>query len=1057
MTQAPDRETKTKGRLDSPSMAYALPSDKRGWTARAVQRPVATFMFACIASIVGAVGLSRLPVDLLPAFELPSVTVFAPYPGVGSLEVESLVLEPLEEAVASVPGLRTLRSTAREGAAVVYLSFAYGTNLLEALNDVRVAVERSRSRLPEDLEAPSVFRFDPNQFPILFLSVSGESDFREISRIARDEIKPRLSRVPGVAAIEERGLFQRELRLELLAGRLTDLGIPIEQVENAIRAENLDVSAGKVLDGGREVGLRTVNAKSTPEALAGIPVATRQGRVIYLREVTRLVDGTAEVDNIVRVNGQVGVRLGVRKGPNENTIEVAQQVRMAIADMAKDYPEVSIQLLMDQSAFIERAVDGATQAALIGGILAIAVLLLFLKSFRATLLVAITIPISVLVTFAVMDRVGISLNLMSIGGIALGIGMLVDNSVVVLESIVHQVESGLRGREAAARGAGQVALAVAASTATTVVIFVPVLFLEGINRVIYGQLALVVTASLLASLIVALTVVPAFAGRFFRDGKLRSEKGPVFLRVEAAYVHVLDGAMNHPRSALGILLGVALSSLGFVSSVETELMPTPDEGRIEINLTLPVGTPLEETDVLTREIVRRTRQVAPEAETIFATVGAPGWWSNRTSETARVSVRLPELESRIRETAEVTRLLREAMPKSPGATIGVRPGGGFFLLNFLRGGGGEDRLEVQVRGVDFGAMQKYAAEVAELMREVPGVVDVREPKLQGRDEIVVRVQPERAGQLGIRAEGLGRSLETYVRGRRVSRLRTAEEEIPIVVRLAEEDRQHLAQIRALLVHSPVQGEVVPVSEVASISIEEGPLVISREEGARVLQIGAEVEGVPLGEVSDALRKRLQESHPPPGVRAVLAGEAASSDSLFYALALGALLAVCLVYMVMAAQFESLLQPLWVMGSVPFAAVGVLILFGLGGTTLNLYSFMGMIVLIGISVNNAIVLVDYTHQLRSQEGFAVREALRLACQRRLRPILMTTATTLLGLLPVALSSAEGAELQGPLARVVVSGLFFSTVVSLVLIPVIYGWVEGYREQRKVPEALTTTET
>ena len=1023
----------------------------QGWTARAVQRPIATFMFACIASILGAVGFSRLPVDLLPTFELPSVTVFAPYPGVGSLEVESLVLEPLEEAVASVPGLRTLRSSAREGAAVVYLSFAYGTNLLEALNDVRVAVERSRNRLPEDLESPSVFRFDPNQFPILFLSVSGDGDFREISRIARDEIKPRLSRVPGVAAIDERGLFQREIRLELLAGRLTDLGIPISQVEGAIRAENLDVSAGKVLDGGREVGLRTVSAKTTPAALAKIPIANREGRVIYLHEVTRLVDGTAEKDNIVRVNGKVGVRLGVRKGPSENTIEVAKQVRAAMTEIGKDYPEVSLQVIMDQSTFIERAVDGARDAALIGGILAIAVLLLFLKSFRATSLVAITIPISVLVTFAVMDRVGLSLNLMSIGGIALAVGMLVDNSVVVLESIVHQVESGFRGREAAARGAREVALAVASSTATTVVIFVPVLFLEGINRVVYGQLALVVTASLVASLLVALTVVPAFAGRFFRDGKLRSDKGPVFRRVEEGYLRLLDGALNHPRSTLVILFGIALSSLGLLPSVKTELMPTPDEGRVEISVDLPVGTPLTETDALTREIVRRAHATVPEAETIFATVGAPGWWSNRTSETARVSVRLPKLEERPRPTDEVSSLLRAQMPKAPGASIGVRPSGGFFLLNFLRGGSGEDRLEVQVRGVNFSDMQKYAAEVADLMRDTRGVVDVREPKLQGRDEIVVRVDPERAGKMGISAEGLGRSLETYVRGRRVSRLRTAEEEIPIILRLAEEDRQHLAQIRSLLVQAPLQGEVVPVSDVASISVEEGPLVISREEGARVLGIGAEVEGRPLGEVADELRKKLQASQPPNGVRAVLSGEAASTDALFWSLALGALLAVCLVYMVMAAQFESLLQPLWVMGSVPFAAVGVLIMLGLGGSTLNLYSFMGMIVLIGIAVNNAIVLVDYTRQLRRDLGLPVREALRLACQRRLRPILMTTATTLLGLLPVALSSAEGAELQGPLARVVVSGLFFSTIVTLVLIPVIYAWVEGFREARGAREA------
>lgn len=1013
---------------------------------RLVARPVAVLMFVFIAATLGAVGLSRLPVDLLPEFEVPSVTVFAPYPGVGSLEVESLVVEPLEEAVATVPGLTTLRASAREGAAVLSLQFAYGTNLLEALNDVRVAVERSRGLLPEDLESPSVFRFDPNQFPIMFLSVSGDGDLREISRIARDEIKPRLARVPGVAAIDERGLFEREARVELLAQRLSDLKIPVEQVERAVRSENIDVSAGKVLDAGREVGLRTVSAKVRPEELLAIPVASRNGQVIRLSDVARVIDGTAEVDNVVRVNGKAGVRLGVRKGPSENTIQVAADVRAAMEELRRDFPEVELEIIIDQSDFIQSAVDGARDAAFLGGLLAIAVLLIFLRSFRATLLVGIAIPASILVTFAVMDRAGVSLNLMTLGGIALGVGMLVDNAVVVLESIVNQLQRGRTGAEAAARGASEVALAVAASTATTVVIFVPVLFLEGINRVVYGQLALVVTASLLASLVVSLTVVPAFAGRLFERDGLSSDPGAAMRVLERSYLAVLDRALRYPASTLAILIGVGLAAGALLPRVESELMPTPDEGQVEINVDMPIGTPLEETDAVAREVAAIAREEAPEARIIFMTVGSPGWWSDRTSETARVSVRLPELSARPRPTADIAQAIRKRLPKVPGASIGVRPGGGFFLLRFLRGGSGEDRLEVQVRGVDLAAMSRYAADVAELLRAVPGVVDVREPKLRGRAEVAVRVDAAKAGLLGLSAEGLGRSLETYVRGRRVSRLRTAEEEVPIVLRLAEEDRERIDQVRQLLVQAPLSGEAVPVSEVAELTMEEGPVVISRDEGARVLGIGAEVEGRPLGEVVKDLTERLRTLKAPPGVRAVMSGEAAESDDMFRSLLLGALLALFLVYMVMAAQFESLVQPLLVMGAVPFAGVGVLLLFGAHLSTLNLYSFMGMIVLVGIAVNNAIVLVDYARQLRTDEGLDVPTALRVACARRLRPILMTTTTTLLGLLPVAISQAEGAELQGPLARVVVSGLLTSTIVTLVLVPVLYLLVEGWRERR-----------
>jgi HAE1 family hydrophobic/amphiphilic exporter-1 len=1026
---------------DAPSVRERAPS----LSAVAVRRPVAALMFLLIVCTVGLVSSGRLAVDLLPEFELPSVTVFAPYPGVGSLEVESLVLEPLEEAVAAVPGLLTLSSTAREGAAVIRMRFAHGHNLLEALGDVRVAVERTRNRLPDDLEAPQVFRFDPNSFPILYLSVTSGGDLREVTRIARDEIKPRLARVPGVAAVEIRGGFDREVRIELLASKLLDLGIPIEQVERALRAENIDLSVGKVRDAGREVGVRTVAAKRRAVDLETVPVATRDGRVVRLNEVSRIVDDTAEIDNVVRINGRIGVRLGVRKGPGENTIEVAHAVYRAIEKIEADFPEVEVGVIMDQSRYVENAVAGARNAALIGGILAIAVLLLFLRSFRATLLVAIAIPSSVLAAFIVMDRAGISLNLMSLGGIALGVGMLVDNAVVVLESVVHHLQRGRTGKDAAIVGAREVALAVAASTATTIVIFIPVLFLEGVQRVVYGQLALVVASALVASLLVSLTIVPAFAGRLFAKGGLPADSGFLLSRVERLYARLIDKLLDRPLSTLAVLVAIALAAGALIPRVKTELMPPTDEGQVVVNVELGTGTPLEETDALARRVSDIVSEVVPEAERVFLSVGSPGWWSSRTSEAARISVALPPLQERPRPTQDVAEAIRKAMPKAPGATIGVRTGGGMFLLRFLRSGSGEDRLEVKIRGEDLESMGRFATDVSAALKEVEGVVDVREPRLRGRDEIAVRVDPERAGSLGLSAQALGISLETYVRGRRVTRLRTAEEEVPVVMRLAEEDRQRVEQVEKLLVLAPATGQPVSVGEVASFSLEKGPVRISREEGARILQVGAEIEGRPLGEIVTDVRAKLQALPAPAGVRAIVSGEAAESDDMFRSLRFGALLALLLVFMVMAAQFESLVQPLIVMGAVPFAGVGVLILFGLDLSTLNIYSFMGMIVLVGIAVNNAIVLVDYMRQLREEEGMTVARAVRLACARRLRPILMTTATTMLGLLPVALSQAAGAELQGPLARVVVSGLLTGTLVTLVLVPVLYVLVEGWREK------------
>jgi HAE1 family hydrophobic/amphiphilic exporter-1 len=1009
-----------------------------GLSALAVRRPVATLMALGIVITVGLVSAARLPVDLLPEFELHSVTVFAPYPGVGSEEVESLVLEPLERAVAAVPGIKEMTGTAREGAAVVYMRLDEDADLIEAMNDVRVAVERTRGRLPDDLESPQVFRFDPNQFPIVFFGVSGDVELRELTRLVRDVISPRLSRVPGVASVDIRGAFEREVRVELSAAKMIDLQVPIDDVARALVAENVDLSVGKVEDGGLEVGLRTVASKTVATELLDIPVAVRvneagQERVIRVRDVAAVVDSEQEPNSVVRERGRPALRVGVRKGPGENTIEVAARAKAAAAELDADLPGVSITVFTDQSKFIQSAVSGAERAAVFGGLLAIAVLLLFLRSFRATLLIAIAIPSSVLVSFFVMDRAGVSLNLMTLGGVALGVGMLVDNAVVVLESIVHHRAHG-SGKDAAVKGASEVALAVAASTATTVVIFAPVLFLTGINRVIYGQLALVVTAALVASLIISLTVVPALSGALFR-AQVSFEEGPVMSRVSAAYRALLRACLGRPLSTLAILVGVALLALALVPRVKTELMPAADQGEVRLNIDLPIGTPIEETDRIARDVAAVVEKAVPEAARVGYTAGSPGWWSSRTGDTARVNVVLPERGARPRPTSEVVEAINKALPKIPGAKIGVRPGGGLWLLRFLRGGSGEDRLELEVRGTDLDAMQKWANEAADLLEKVPGVADVRKPRLRGRDEVVVEVDAEKAALYGLSAERLGTDLETYVRGRRVSRLRTTVEEVPVILRLAEEDRAHVGQIARLLVRAPRTGEPVPVGELATLTPRKGPMVIRHSEGQRTLSIGAEVAGRPLGEAVKDVRAAIAELPAPEGVQPILSGEASSAADMFSALTLGAMLALLLVYMVMAAQFESLIQPLLIMVAVPFGGVGVLVLFGAQLSTLNIYSFMGMIVLVGIAVNNAIVLVDYAGQLRRQ-GMTPRQAMTAAAERRLRPILMTTCTTLLGLLPVAISTADGAELQGPLARVVVAGLLTATMGTLVLVPVLY---------------------
>lgn len=1011
--------------------------DGRGLSAMAVRRPTATLMAALMVVTLGLVAASRLAVDLIPDVDFPSVTVFAPYEGAGSLEIESLIVEPLEDAVASVPGLTELSSTARDGAGLIRLQFDADVDIMVALNDVRVQVERARGRMPDDLEPPQVFRFDPSQLPIMWVGISGDQDLREITRIARDDIKPQLSRVKGVAAVDIDGMLTREARVEISLPKMLDLEIPIDRVATALAQDNIDVTGGKVREGGREVSVRTVSRKDTAAELLKTPIGMRGDRLVRVGDVANIVDAASDPTSLTRIEGKTALRLSVRKGSGENTIAVAQRLRKRIKELNEEFPNVYLRTVWDTSVFIDRAVSGAQSAALIGGLLAFAMLLLFLKSFRATLLVAIAIPVSVLVSFIAMDALGSTLNLMTLGGIALAVGMLVDNAIVVLEAIVHHLERGKAGREAAIAGAQDIGLAVAASTATTLVIFLPVLFLGSIQRVIYGQMALVVVASLIASLVVSLTLVPAFAGRFFAEGGVEAgvgQSGRVLNALERGYGRLLSAVLARRFSTLALLLGIALASGAMIPRVQTELSPQPDQGQVEIRIQLPVGTPIEETDAVASQVVEVAKQVVPEADRIYTNVGSPGWWSSATSEVGRVSVTLPTKDKRPRSSEEVTKALRDALPEVPGATFGVRTSGGFFLLRMLQGGG-EDRLTVGVYGENLDDMQDVGIALTEKMKAIPGISDATEPKLRGRNELRVRIDPNKAGAYGLSSEELGRQIETYVRGRRVTSLRTRVEEVPVIVRLAEEDRESIDQLARALVYAPQTGGAVPLGEIATLTVEEGPILIQRTDGSRVLWIGSQTEGRPIGDIAEDVRAAIKTLEIPKGVRVGLTGEAADDDNLMGSLTFGAILALLLVFMVMAAQFESLVLPLIVMGAVPFAGVGALILFGLHGTTLNLYSFMGLIVLVGIAVNNAIVLVDTANQM-VQEGMHPTEAIREACLRRLRPIFMTTATTLLGLLPVALSQADGAELQGPLARVVVCGLLSSTAVTLLLIPILY---------------------
>ncbi len=1008
----------------------------------AIRHPVAVAMAAIALVSTGFVSLSRLPVDLMPAIDFPSISVVTSYTDVAPEEMESLITRPIEQAVATIEGVSELEARSSEGRSQVSLRFPWGSSLDAAMNDVRANVERVRGRLPEEADVPVVYKFDISATPVMYLSLEGDRPPKEMRAFAEEVVQVRLEQVTGVARVDVRGGQRREYPVELDAGKLTEMRISPTAVIEALARENQDVPGGDVLEGGRELLVRNPGRFGGEEDIERVVVAWRNGAPVTVGDVARVRDGFEEPRSYVRANGRDGIRLAVAKQAGANTVEVAADARRAIQRLEADYPDVRVRVIVDSSIYIRDSVRNVEIGVGVGAILAVVVLLLFLRDLRSTLVVAVSIPISVMATFMLMDLAGHTLNLITFGGLALGLGMLVDGAIVILENIVRYRERGLSPFAAAARGAEEVRAPVIAGTVTTLAVFVPVLFIEGFARVFFGALAVVVCFALLCALVVALTLVPVLAARLPAPRPLEQQpawarlSAAVMAKVEAIYGHLLGGALAHPWLTVFIALLLLGGSLALSGTIGRELMPMGDEGVVSVSGKMPVGTPLEGSLEVCRQAEDIVLQEVPELEDLLSVAGASGWWSSAGANSFRMQLRLAE--DRQRTSEEVATALRDPLGQIPDLRPRIRATEGFWLFRYLRGGG--ERLEIEIRGHDLDEADRLTAAVMELMEETEGVTDVRASREQGLPELRMTVDREKAQAMGLSSAAVRQTVKTYLLGSEATRVLKDGEEYAVRVRLPESERRRVDQLRDMPVVSPT-GEVASLGRLVSFEHEEGPLAIERKDQTRVVTVSAGFEGGSLSEVTERLRPRLQALPRDDGFDVVVAGESVQQKGTFAQMGLGLLLALALVYMVMAAQFESLRHPLVIMGAVPFAGVGAILALLLTGTTLNVYSYLGLIVLAGIVVNNAIVMVDLVNRLRREEGLGRREALMTGAQRRLRPILMTTLTTVLALLPVAIGTGHGGELQAPLARVVVGGLLVSTAVSLLLVPVLYQALGG----------------
>lgn len=1019
-----------------------------------VARPLATLMLTLVIATLGLVSFLRLPVDLLPTFEIRSVSVRASYPGAQASEIETIVLKPLERVLGTVPGVVDMYATAQEGSGSISLEIDEKVDVGATMLEVRAAVDRARAQLPPDLDPPQVSQFNPAQTPILFMAITADkplNDLAELTRLAQEVVEPRLSRIGGVGAVEVFGGYRRQAQIQLNVDKLADLKITVDEVGSAISAEQDSVAGGLVKKGGLQIGVRTKAGIETLDDLRKLPVAVRDGRGVTLGDVAEIQFGIADIQRTLFVNDKPAIRVGIRKTPGANTVEVAKEVKKAIAELDASVDDISCVITFDQSTFIEKAIDGARIAALAGALLALAVLLFFFHNFRTLLLIGASIPLSVIVSFLAMDFNGSTFNITTLSAISLAVGMLVDDAVVVIDSIIYEVQQGRSSKEAAVIGTEKVMVAIAASTLTKVIIFVPVVFLSGVQRVIYGQMALIVVTSLLASWIVSVTLVPAFASVLLsRISTHILEAGPVMAKTESLYRRLLRTVLGRAGASLVWMIAIVVAAMALWPRVQIELSPQTDEGSLQVNILMPPGTPVEQVEPVAQRLAAIVKQTVPEAVLMTVSAGGSGFGNNRSSE-GQIVVNLPPIEERMRTTADAIKAVRAALPPVPDAEIRVRPRSTMFLLSVLRASDGDGRLEVTLLSENIKALRQTAQTLSKELKKIDGVADVTTPELGNVPQLAVEIREADAGALGVHSNTVGRAVESLIAGRRAAALRSDLEEIPIVLRLPPSERSHVDQIGRLLVQTP-QGPVA-LRDIADVKLEDGFSNVERRFGKRILTLGVTVDANAFANVVRDIKGVLASDTIPEGVQGFLGGEAEESEKLAGQVGWLAALTVLLVFMVMAAQFESIALPLLILSSLPFAGVGALLAMGFGWTTLNLYSGIGLLVLVGTVVNNAIVLVDavrhermeHLDQAENQHQAArspqamlrwLEDSLLHVSPRRLRPILMTTMTTMFGLFPIAMSGAEASELEGPMARVVLAGLTFSTIVTLVAVPALW---------------------
>lgn len=1019
----------------------------------AIMRPVSTIMLMLIIVVLGAVSFSKLPIDLYPKMELPVAIVMVQYPNAAPTEIENLVTKPVEQQIATVENIKTISSFSMEGTSIVVCQFENGTEMNFASLGMREKVALIADYLPDNSTEPMIITMNPDMMPVSQIYVSGDLPLEELNALVEDEVAPALERSEGVAAASKFGGTENQISVKFDQERLAGYGLTLNDIKSMLSAENISLPSGNVEKGSKELVVRTIGEFESLDDIKHVPFVLPTREVIYLQDIATVEESIKEQTSIGRVNKVAAIGISVTKQSTANTVIVSKQVNKAIEKLQQLHPELTFTFSYDQADYIKHSIANVAETAIMGCILAVVICFLFLRNIASTMIIAISIPTSIVATFILMYFTGLTMNVLSLSGLAVAIGMLVDDSIVVMENIYRRRDEGITALDASLLGTKEVTMPVFTATMTKIAVFLPIVFVNGIAATIFKEFSYTIGFALLCSLLVALTVVPMLCSRLMNTKdmgthikvKNRSYELkflPLFERglhyVTEEYLKFLKYSLHHRKKIIVWALIILITSSVLVAFVGGELLPASDEGSFTITAEMPYGTSLQESDETISQIEDYVINKIPELKVCSIEIGNSNMFSLNSANEASVTVNLIEKQDRKRSTSEIANRATMDLQNIVGAKLTISETSSMNMST------GTSPVSLVLKGDDLNTLKQVSLDLEKIIRGVKGTINVSTDMKEGNPELRVMLQRNKAAQYAITSYQLAKALEAALNGTTATTLKTNGEETDIVLSLSDDYKESVENMKQIIIAAPT-GQKVTVGEIADFAYDNSPSQISRQDQVRTVTISSNISGRDLQSVSKDIDKAVSKYQLPAGYIIETGGEQQEMMESFTSLGYALMLSVLLIYMILASQFESLLQPFIIMLAIPFALTGAFLALFITGTPLSLVAFLGIIMLSGIVVNNSILLIDFINQ--NKLVYPTREEAILNAGRfRIRPIVMTMLTTTLGLLPLSFGIGSGGELQSPMGITVIGGLIFSTVITLVIVPVFYSIMDDRHLKR-----------